>query len=95
MELVEKVRKWIVNTILLFICAGLFLVVLILCNKYDATHFNAEIAKYDREAAMYRAQTESVKMQTAKIYLEAEEARLKAFIKAFSNGTYPNGEVKE
>jgi hypothetical protein len=33
-------------------------------------------------------------MQTTQIYFEAENVRLKAFIKAFSNGTYPNGEIK-
>ena len=42
--------------------------------------------------AQGKANTESLKMQTAQIYFEAENVRLKAFIKAFSK--YPNGEIK-
>lgn len=95
MDLARKFRTWTVNLILITGALCLVMLFLILCNKYETTHNNAKLAEYDMEAARYRAQTESVKMQTAQIHLDAENARLKAFIKAFSKGEYPNGEIEK
>lgn len=90
----SKFRKFCINTMLVFGCLIMFIILAILCDKYDSTHHNAKIAGYEMEAAQYKAQTESIKMQTAQIHLDAENERLKAFVKAFSNGTYPKGEIE-
>ena len=90
----EKIKGWLINTSLLFLCLCLLLMFASLCNKYSETQYKVEAAKFEKEAAQSKANTESLKMQTAQIYFEAENVRLKAFIKAFSNGTYPNGEIK-
>ena len=84
METAVKVRQWLINTAIGMVIACLFMLLLIICNNYNASHHKAQAARNDVKASEYRMHTEQLKMQTAKLKLEVEEAHLQAFIKIYS-----------
>lgn len=84
-----KIQTFLVNTALLCFC--FFLIAGIFCtlNYCEITSARVKTAEYEREAARYKAEIEKLKYDTAKLKQESEQARLKAYIKAFNNGEYP------
>ena len=84
MEIVIKIRQWLINVAIGMAVACLFMLLLIICNNYSASHHKAQAASNDVKASEYRMYTEQLRMQTAKVHLEMEEAHLKAYIDYYS-----------
>ena len=78
-----SVKTILTNFVLTLLVACLVLIFMILCNQYNRTHYYAVEAYNERKATEYRMKAEQHRMETARLHLEVEEARLKLFIKAY------------
>ena len=84
MEIVIKVRQWLINLAIGMGVACLFMLLLIICNNYSVSHHKSQAVSNDVKASEYRMYTEQLRMQTAKVRLEMEEAHLKAYVDYYS-----------
>jgi len=78
-----KIRNLLINLTLVLLIMSLFMFFLILCEKYNETHYSAAKAFNEMKAAEYKAKAEQHKMETAKLHLDVEEARLQAFLNTY------------
>lgn len=78
-----KIRNLLINITLITLIMSLFMFFLILCEKYNETHYAAAKAYQEMKAAEYKAKAEQHKMETAKLRLEVEEVRLQAFLNTY------------
>lgn len=74
---------WLINTALLLLTLCLFMVFMILVDKYNKNHNLAVMAFNDMEASRYRMLTEQYKSETARHQLEMSDIKLRAFLKMY------------
>lgn len=79
----EEIKGFLFHVMLLCIIGCLVLVMMILANQYNRTHYSAECAYNEMKATEYRMKAEQYRMETAQLHLEVEEARLNYFIEAY------------
>jgi len=80
-----KLRNILINLVLTVVFMSLIMLFMILCNKYNETHFYASRAYNEMKASEYKMLTAQYQMQTAKLKLDVEEARLQVFLSAYGD----------
>ncbi|MBO7518630.1 MAG: hypothetical protein J6T31_05920 [Methanobrevibacter sp.] len=81
-----KLKEVLINTALLCLVLCILMCFLVLCNKYNETHYYAARAYNEMKASEYKMRAAQYQMETAKLRLDVEEARLQAFLNAYGGG---------
>lgn len=83
-----RLRDTLINCLLGMLLLVLLLVVCVLGNVYTKTMPNKSIEYYNEKCAEYKMLAAKYRMDSAKMEYDVNEARLKAFVKAYSKGSY-------
>lgn len=76
------------NIIASFVIVILITIFMILISVWDTVNYKKQIECNNASISEYQKMTEEYKMRNEKLKAEIYEVRLKAFLKAYSNGTY-------
>lgn len=79
----ERIKEALKLIILVLTTGCLLLAICSLCNEYSATRYKSQMAYNEMKASEYKMNAEDFRMQTIKMHLDIEEAKLKVFLKQY------------
>lgn len=83
-----KFKDVMLNFILLFALMSMMMVFFTVCNVFEESECRKTKAKNEEICSEYRKRAEQLRLENNELRQKIEKAKLKAFLKAYGDGTY-------